>query len=369
MEGEGPVNRPGSELAKMADDGGVAKRRKTAEDGGQDGVVTAEDTELRLRRRIAELESENEQLRRRGQGEGNHGVLPVTVTVDLSRVTTGIVTHISSFLGTSRELLNLALTCKAFGWRQPMSTLNWSLVEEVARQTVCSRATDAEIGCLPQYVRGTVTWLSILDRYEHLLDFDVLLGGYIEHRNGDKTAVCTSGDDGDYCCSVAVASNCVMKSGSHYAEFQITGIPFIGIVRPMPGLDNRAYHFNFCFIGGDHSVSTDFLAQRSDEWGDSDVHACEYFCGDGTMGWTNWDFELNEGVDLDGIEGCQSGDTVGMLLNLDEGTLTVYMNNSRLGVLKDGLSGPYCWYVNLFKREAVSIKRGTLPISDGATTT
>ncbi|EJK49548.1 hypothetical protein THAOC_31564, partial [Thalassiosira oceanica] len=62
------------------------------------------------------------------------------------------------------------------------------------------------------------------------------------------------------------------------------------------------------------------------------------------MSWTNWDDELTGGVEWDGMESCQSGDTVGMLLNLDEGTLTVYKNNRRLGVMKDGLSGPYCWF-------------------------
>ncbi|EJK56657.1 hypothetical protein THAOC_23415, partial [Thalassiosira oceanica] len=274
--------------------------------------MTSEDCDANaeLRRRNAELESEigklrleNAQLRR--PEASDHEVLPVAVAtvvmVDLSRVDASIVSHVTSFLGTARELLNLALTCKSFGWHQPVSTLNWSLVEEVAWRTVCSRATGDEMGCLPQYVRGE-----------------------------------------NYSRSVAVSGSYVMKSGAHYAEFLITGVPYIGIVRPMPGLDDRAYLGNFCFIGGDYSVFPDFLAQRSDEWGDSDVHACEYFCDDGHMGWTNWDVELNEGVDWDGIECCQSGDTVGMLLNLDEGTLTVYRNNRRLGDLKEGLSGPYC---------------------------
>ncbi|EJK56783.1 hypothetical protein THAOC_23258, partial [Thalassiosira oceanica] len=140
----------------MADDGG-AKRLKTSEDG----AANAE-----LQRRNAELHSENEELRRenaqfRARLEGEHTVLPVvrvvTTTVDLSRVDTSIVTQISSFLGASLELFNLALTCKSFGWRQPTSTLNWSLAEEVSRQVVCSRATDDEMGCLPRYVGGTRT--------------------------------------------------------------------------------------------------------------------------------------------------------------------------------------------------------------------
>ncbi|EJK46340.1 hypothetical protein THAOC_34995, partial [Thalassiosira oceanica] len=298
---------------------------------------------VRLRRRIAELESENEMLRRRGQGEGSsHDVLPVVVTVvvsatrtvDLSRVTTCIVTHITSFLGTSRELLNMALTCISFGWRQPGSTLNWSLVEEVARQAVCSRATDDEMGCLPRYVGGTATWLSILHKYEHLLLFDVLLGGYIKHRNGDKTAVCST--DENYCDSVAVSSSYVMKSGTHYAEFLITGEPYIGIVRPMPGLDAGAYQEEFDFF--DDNCYPDFRAQISSDW-DSDVHACDFSCDDGKMSFTDFDDDIL-GDEWEGMESCQSGDTVGMLLNLDEGTLTVYKNNRRLGVLKVGLSGP-----------------------------
>ena len=176
----------------MADDGRV-KRLKTCEIS----VAIAEVSErCRLQgRRIAELESENRKLRfenarLRGRpsevSEGDNAVLPVviTTTVDLSRLDPSLVTQISSFLGTSDELLNLALTCKSFGLRQSTSTLNWSLVEEVARQAVRSRATDDEMSSLPRYFSssGRSTWLSIFYRFEHLLDFDVLLGGYIEHR-------------------------------------------------------------------------------------------------------------------------------------------------------------------------------------------
>ncbi|EJK56773.1 hypothetical protein THAOC_23272, partial [Thalassiosira oceanica] len=300
----------------MADDG-RAKRLKSSQDGGVAEVaelrgrvseLESEIAKLRLENRqyaggIAAIESEIEQLRRRGQGEGNHEMLPVVVaaTVDLSRVDTSIVSHVTSFLASSRELLSLALTCKSFGWRQPMSTLNWSLVEEVARQTVSSRATDAEMGCLPQHA-----------------------------------TVCAKGED--HFDSVAVSIRYAMKLGAHYAEFLITGAPCIGIVRPMPGLDADAYQENFHWF--DDLLFADFLAQRSDDWDDSDVHACEFSCDDGTMNCTDWDDKRQFGLNWEGMESCQSGDTVGMLLHLDEGTLTVYKNNRRLGVMKDGLSGP-----------------------------
>ncbi|EJK54461.1 hypothetical protein THAOC_25908 [Thalassiosira oceanica] len=136
----------------------------------------------------------------------------------------------------------------------------------------------------------------------------------------------------------------------------------------MPGLDASAYQKEFHLFY--RSFYLDFLAQRTDDWGGSDVHACDFSCDNGKMSWTNWDDEeMNN--EWEGTESCQSGDTVGMLLNSDEGTLTVYKNNRRLGVMKTGLSGPYCWYTSLLNRTVagvVSIKRGTLPF-DGAVAT
>ena len=348
----------------MADDG-RAKRLKSSEDV----VVTTE--VLGLRRRIAELESENENLFRRGRQEGNHEILPVvtevvvTTAVDLSRVDSSIVAHISSFLGTARGLLSLALTCKSFGWRRMMSTVNLSLVEEIARQAVCSSATDAELSCLPQYVDGVTTWLSILQKHEHLLLFDILLGAYIEHQHGDLTTVYGAGeDDVYYFNSVAVSSGYVMRSGAHYAEFQITAAPGIGIVRPMPGLEDEwlaSYKNDFCFINMS-DLYPDFLAQRASGWDGSNVHVCQYNTNSGFMEWANWVEERSLSCRWEGMERCMDGDTVGMPLNLDEGTLTVYKNNSRLGVMKNGLSGPYCWYAQVEEDgDVVTIRRGEAP--------
>ena len=92
------------------------------------------------------------------------------------------------------------------------------------------------------------------------------------------------------------------------------------------------------------------------------MHACEYFCPDGTISWTDWGEADEEfGISWEGMEASRSGDTVGMLLNLDEGTLAVYKNNHRLGVMKDGLSGSYCWYVGVLGGATVAIKRGEHP--------
>ena len=156
-----------------------------------------------LESEVHALRSESARVRRQLQcfGQqlqllrGNHDVLPLVVhspTVDLSRFDTGLVSHISSFVGTSRELLNLALTCKSFGWRQPESDRDWSLAEEVAREAVSSGQNDIDgvrISVLPQYARDRTTWLSILHESEHPLKFDTLLGRGIAHHNERKTSV------------------------------------------------------------------------------------------------------------------------------------------------------------------------------------
>jgi len=98
------------------------------------------------------------------------------------------------------------------------------------------------------------------------------------------------------------------------------------------------------------------------------VHLCQYFCADGAKFCTDWEHvpEHVRDREWEGREDCEAGDTIGMLLNLEEGTLTVYKNNRRLGVMKDGLSGSYCWYTSLIEGDAaVAIKRGQPPMHPG----
>ena len=56
----------------------------------------------------------------------------------------------------------------------------------------------------------------------------------------------------------------------------------------------------------------------------------------------------------------KSGTSLGMLLDLDSGTLSVYQDDKRLGTLRDGLAGEYCWTVGFGHGSTgdVSIQRG-----------
>ena len=277
-------------------------------------------------------------------------------TVDLTRVEPSLVAQIASFVGTAREMLNLALTCKSFGGLPPGWALDWSLADEVAREAVCSGRNDTEgvHVTLPRRVVGTTTWLAVLHESENPLKFDTILGGGIEYQDGRKTSVIGKGGP-----CTAVASNYVMQSGVHYAEFHIARVALIGVVRPLNLSPDVYANRNFTFFLSE--FFGDFLAARTESWGSGDVHSCNHSSARGTLSWTDWDDSVESFVQWEGMEKCTSGDTVGMLLDLNEGTLSVYKNNRRLGVMKDGLDGSYYWHVTIWQGNAVTIKKGEPP--------
>ena len=53
--------------------------------------------------------------------------------------------------------------------------------------------------------------------------------------------------------------------------------------------------------------------------------------------------------DWEGMQAVrEQGDRIGMLLDLDQGSMSVWKNGELLGVMQaEGLSGPLCWAVAL----------------------
>jgi len=49
---------------------------------------------------------------------------------------------------------------------------------------------------------------------------------------------------------------------------------------------------------------------------------------------------------------------VGMVLDLDKGTLDVYKNDRHLGTMMSGLVGEYCWAITMYSNEEVSVSIG-----------
>jgi hypothetical protein len=58
-----------------------------------------------------------------------------------------------------------------------------------------------------------------------------------------------------------------------------------------------------------------------------------------------------------------AGDRIGLLLDLDQGSMTVYKNDERLGVMRaSGLNGEYSWAVELtYPGQSVRIEPAPLP--------
>ena len=86
--------------------------------------------------------------------------------------------------------------------------------------------------------------------------------------------------------------------------------------------------------------------------------------------WVGWDSKKDdpndqikypESTKWNGMEKLPPGSILGLLLDLDEGTLTVYKDKRRLGVMKDGLDGSFCWFVGTFSTCLVEINREQVP--------
>ena len=65
------------------------------------------------------------------------------------------------------------------------------------------------------------------------------------------------------------------------------------------------------------------------------------------------------------MENAKQGERVGILLDLDQGSMIVWKNDVKLGVMQaEGLSGPLCWAVSLvIERCSVRIDSAPAPPS------
>ncbi len=135
-----------------------------------------------------------------------------------------------------------------------------------------------------------------------------------------------------------------MRAGKHYATLSLAELNdkwiHFGLVRPIKdwdrkGLANTPWQI-YCFNGEKY---------QTQRWGTGDIHCCAYDSDDGDCYWSNWKGNRRTPwvSDWEGMENAQESSTIGLLLDFDNGTLSVYKNGRRLGMMKDGLSGEYCW--------------------------
>jgi hypothetical protein len=240
---------------------------------------------------------------------------------------------IACALGSATDLLRLAAACRRFALkciaapRAPRAASSsaaaaaaqelemWSIAEEAARRWIAD-CTEQERNWVPR--RGRESWLGLMWEVESLRRGVVFGRSHAAMTLSEDGALATV-DRAIYGCFITAASKAVMRAGRHYAQFTVvSGIyKFFGVIRP--GWDVE---------GGEETDAVD--------------GHCFYdtFSGHSPPlpGYRDWE----------GKQSAQKeGDRIGMLLDLDQGSVTVYKNDVRLGVMATGLSGEYSWAVSL----------------------
>jgi hypothetical protein len=325
----------------MAEPGCAAASRRT--------IADARRQEDELRRQEAELRRQADELRHQADGcaaeaATAEAALPHAEAKDactaafwssggnlLTGVTDDTLLAVARFLPTATDLLRLGQTCTRFSTRCIASgSLGveaevaagppqlWSIGEEVARRWI-AECTEQQRGWVPW--RACESWLGLMHEVETLRRAAVF------GRSHETIAVSEGGalltveeEDGAYEYRTA-ASKAVMRAGRHYVQFTVESGDemFFGMIRP--GWD----------VEGGYNAKG--------------VHGhCFYDTSEGSC----WPGDR----DWEGMQGPErGGDRIGMLLDLDQGSMTVYKNDERLGVMATGLSGEYCWAVSLYNEE------------------
>ena len=263
-----------------------------------------------------------------------------------------IITYLPSI-----DVLSLALTSKRFGISN--SDNDESLIEECVRIAVQDIATDEQLAALPHYDgESSLADYHYLQLLRAPLTFDQLVGGVEYVNSGDKSCICNN----IYSWTTAYSNN-ILRAGKHYVLFKpdkerTHRSLMMGVMRP-----GQANHdtSGYPLVGR-------FFQNFSRNMGhgefnnETNIHCC-LWCSPSNGGYcstSDWNGPV-EAERWDRLEPTTIGDELGMLLNLDEGTLSVYKNGRSLGVMKRGLAGPYCWVVSMYKGAGVKIERGTVP--------
>jgi hypothetical protein len=257
---------------------------------------------------------------------------------------------IATALGSATDLLHLAAACRRFALKYiaarppPPSGAAaaaaaaaaeqelemWSIAEEAARRWIIT-CTNQERGWVPR--RGRASWLGLMWELQVLRKAAVFGRSHEDNITLSEGGALATMGDGDRWSDrwYTAASKAVMRAGRHYAQFTVVRGMYItlGVIRP--GCDVE---------GGEVAYAVD--------------GHCFYDTYDGSRcpGYHSWE----------GMQGVlKRGDRIGMLLDLDQGTMTVYKNDERLGVMATGLSGEYSWAVTLATVGSLRIEPAAQP--------
>ena len=230
-----------------------------------------------------------------------------------------VVSQLAAFLD-AKDLCQVKATCKALG---SANHNGLSITEEAARRMYVD-ASDGEKAMLPRY--NGEGWIEL---YHHLLmlrarlTFDQLVGNYVGYQGGDKAAL--QGFEASLSCSTAICGDHIMRAGKHWATFTSSAgfdhHQMVGVIRPLPGWETRGLDEFSPEISDFHSA---LLRERTGRW-EGDVHYCRFDMMFGRCYWSDWTGGYSKQSHWEGHDDYNRNCiTLGMLLDLGEGTLSVY---------------------------------------------
>ena len=215
-----------------------------------------------------------------------------------------------------KELANLALVCKRFGYNNDTSNAKkkktaskqqkydypWSLMEEASRRRISAAKNDIQNPYRHSdliTIRGEESWIAVYQRLhllQHSLVFSKLIGT-VRYINDNITHVNMRRSTAEHK-SIAVC-NQVMKSGKHSAEFHVTdgedGGFSIGLI------DASIHNWPKKKMRGSDFVSWVTALRRK--------HGEEYI------------------IQFGNFIGSRKGDVIRMELDVNEGVYTCHLNN------------------------------------------
>jgi hypothetical protein len=265
-----------------------------------------------------------------------------------------VAIRIAYALDSPLDMLRLSIACKRFrlrtitgsrmdsgsGSEQGGMPELWSIVEAAARRWLAARPS-AQRDWVPHW-EDSVCTLGLMHELRLLMAptrfsqthsmVTLSAGGTVATLTGETAPPGTDVNVDE----ALAASGVPMRAGRHFAIFTLVDVDvngtLLGVIQPK-------------------MVETVSKAIKAGE--DERLSDCSCFLdtSDGSRFCGAWEFvtgTYNAGGGWAGqYNAWKSGDCVGMLLDLDQGSLTVYCNNVRLGVMAVGLSGEYCWAASL----------------------
>ena len=242
--------------------------------------------------------------------------------------------RVASAVANASALARLALTCRRLGMKLPGRRFRLgganacvkgiappcaeeeqeelSLVEEAGRRWVAN-LDERERRWVPR--READTWLRLRMEVEALRRPLVFGRSSSEIVLSEGGALATRSAVGKHTGRTAVSTR-TMRAGCHFAELVLNGMLLgFGIFRPWMDVENGKDLFNV--------------------EGNCVLHTASGRVFPGFRAWP-------------GLCMMKAGDRIGLLLDLDRGSLTAYKNGERMGIMvAEGLSGEYCWGVSL----------------------